>query len=155
MSKTYTLYREQIVETKLDRAWDFISSPRNLDRITPPDMRFEIITDLPERMYPGLLIEYRIDIPLLGKQTWLTELKHIREGHSFVDEQRTGPYKFWYHYHEITEVDGGVRFVDRVNYIMPLGPLGRLPHAIYVQHQLKKVFDFREKAMLQHLGEAG
>jgi ligand-binding SRPBCC domain-containing protein len=152
MANIHTLYREQVVATDMDRAWHFISAPANLDRITPPDMPFEIITELPETMYEGLLIEYRVGIPLLGKQRWLTELKHIREGHSFVDEQRIGPYKFWYHYHEMTEVEDGVRFVDRVNYVLPFGPVGGLAHPLFVRGQLKKVFDFRRKAMEEHLG---
>jgi ligand-binding SRPBCC domain-containing protein len=69
-------------------------------------MVFEIVSNLPEEMHEGLLVEYRVGIPLLGKQTWLSELKHIRERHSFVDEQLIGPYKLWYHYHEISKVEG-------------------------------------------------
>ena len=99
----------------------------------------------------GLLIEYRIGIPLIGKQTWLTEIKHIRERHSFVDEQRIGPYKLWYHYHEISEVEGGIRFVDQVTYSIPLGPLGKIARAVYVKGQLDKVFDYRREAMKQLL----
>ena len=88
MPKIHTLYREQTVATDLDTAWDFISRPENLNEITPDDMHFQIVSDVPERMRDGLIIEYRIGIPLLGKQVWLSELKHIRERHSFVDEQR-------------------------------------------------------------------
>ncbi|PXA05238.1 hypothetical protein DDZ13_04565 [Coraliomargarita sinensis] len=153
MAKIHTLYREQIIPTDIERAWEFISAPANLDIITPPDMSFDIITDVPDKMYNGLLIEYRVGIPFMGKQRWLTELKHIRENHSFVDEQRIGPYKLWYHYHEITEVDDGVRFVDRVNYVLPFGPFGGLAHPILVKPQLKKIFTFRCKAMEEHLRE--
>ena len=85
MPKIYQLHREQVIATDLETAWDFMSSPKNLDAITPDDLSFEIITEVPEVMYNGLLIEYRVGIPLLGKQTWLTELKHIRNNHSFVD----------------------------------------------------------------------
>ena len=152
MPRIHTLYREQVIQTNIERAWHFISMPVNLDAITPPDMSFEIITDLPDVMYNGLLIEYRVGIPLIGKQTWLTELKHIREGHSFVDEQRIGPYKIWYHYHEIAKVDSGVRFIDRVNYVMPFGPIGAIAHEIYVQKQLRHIFDYRKEAMAKHFG---
>lgn len=155
MAKIHTLYREQIIQTDIERAWQFINSPANLDAITPPDMSFEIITEVPEGMYNGLLIEYRVGIPLLGKQTWLTELKHIREGKSFVDEQRIGPYKIWYHYHEISEVEGGVRFIDQVNYVMPFGPFGELARAVYVKNQLKHIFDYRKEAMIEHLAAKG
>jgi ligand-binding SRPBCC domain-containing protein len=98
-------------------------------------------------MYNGLLIEYRVGIPLLGKQKWLSEIKHIREQHSFVDEQRIGPYKIWYHYHEITEVAGGIRFVDRVNYVLPFGPLGAIAHGLFVRRKLAHIFSFREQTL--------
>lgn len=152
MSSIHSLHREQTIATKIDRAWEFISAPANLDAITPPDMSFEIVSDLPDKMHEGLLIEYRVGIPFLGKQRWLTELKHIREGRSFVDEQRIGPYKFWYHYHEVMEVGDGVRFTDHVNYVLPFGPLGGLAHAFYVKRQLKQVFDYRRTAMEENLG---
>lgn len=153
MAKIYTLFREQIIPTTLDRAWDFISSPQNLDKITPPDLSFEIITPLPEKMTNGLLIEYRVGIPFLGKQTWLTELKHIKERHSFVDEQRIGPYKLWYHYHEISETDAGIRFIDQVSYVMPFDPFGRIAHPILVAPQLKAIFDYRAQITPKLLAE--
>lgn len=153
MPKVHQIKREITIPTDLGSAWDFIRSPANLNKITPDDMDFEIVSELPDTMYNGLLIEYRIGIPLLGKQTWLTELKHIRERHSFVDEQRTGPYKLWFHYHEITEIADGVRFRDHVSYIMPFGPLGSIARALYVKNELARVFDFREKAMRAHFGQ--
>ena len=152
MCKIHKLYREQTISTEIEKAWEFIRTPRNLNRITPDDMSFEIVSDLPEEMYNGLLIEYKIGIPIIGKQTWLSELKHIRDRHSFVDEQRFGPYKFWYHYHEIREVDSGICFVDRVNYIMPFGPIGAIARELYVKKQLNKIFDYRREAMQKYLG---
>ncbi|TVP77955.1 MAG: hypothetical protein EA353_09385 [Puniceicoccaceae bacterium] len=152
MPKIHLIKRELLLPTDLETAWEFIRSPANLDKITPGDMAFEIVSDLPDEMYNGLLIEYRIGIPLIGKQTWLTEIKHVRERHSFVDEQRVGPYKVWYHYHEIAEVADGVRFRDQVTYVMPFGPLGAIARALYVKNELQRVFDYREQAMKQLLG---
>jgi ligand-binding SRPBCC domain-containing protein len=143
------LYREQVIATDLNTAWDFIRRPQNLNRITPDDMTFEIISEVPEEMYNGLMIEYRIGIPLLGKQPWLSEIKHVRDHHSFVDEQRSGPYRLWYHYHEISEHADGVRFVDRVHYSLPFGPLGAIAHRLYVKKQLQYIFDYRKQAMVE------
>jgi ligand-binding SRPBCC domain-containing protein len=153
MPKIHQLHREQVIQTDLDTAWNFISSPSNLDSITPDDMSFEIVTEVPDIMYEGQLIEYRIGVPLIGRQTWLTEIKHIREHHSFVDEQLIGPYKIWYHYHEITRHPQGVHFIDRVNYVIPFGPLGQLAHLLYVKQQLKHVFDYREYAMREYFSK--
>jgi ligand-binding SRPBCC domain-containing protein len=145
MSKVYQFTKEQVIQTDLESAWDFIRSPANLNKITPPDMTFTIISDVPDQMYEGLIIQYKIGIPFIGDQNWVSEIKHIQDRHSFVDDQRIGPYKLWFHYHEITEVENGVRFFDRVTYSIPFGIFGELAHCLYVKPQLKKIFDFREK----------
>lgn len=143
----YILARQQRVTASMEQAWHFLQNPANLDRITPPDLRFRIVNAIPERMYDGLIVEYRITIPLMGTHSWVTEIKHIREGHSFVDEQRLGPYRFWYHYHEIRPAEGGVLLIDRVFYQPPFGILGRLLHRIYIRKTLERIFSYRRERL--------
>lgn len=151
----YILEREQRVSASKEQAWAFLQHPANLDRITPPDLRFRIVTDIPDIMDNGLIVEYRITIPLIGTHSWVTEIKHIREGHSFVDEQRLGPYRFWYHYHEIREMQDGVLLVDRVHYQPPLGLLGWLLHRLYIRRTLERIFDYRRERLAFYLSQAG
>ena len=139
----FILERQQWVETSVERAWKFLQHPANLDRITPPDLRFCIVTEIPEKMYNGLIVEYRITIPLIGTHTWVTEIKHIREGISFVDEQRLGPYRFWYHYHEIRKEKEGALLIDRVYYQPPFRILGNMLHFLYIRKTLERIFDYR------------
>lgn len=139
----YILERQQRVTGTLEQAWAFLQNPANLDRITPPDLQFHIVTDIPAIMYNGLIVEYRITIPLIGTHSWVTEIKHIREGLSFVDEQRLGPYRFWHHYHEIRQEKGGVLLMDRICYQPPFGVLGRLAHRLYIRQTLERIFDYR------------
>ncbi|WP_035274452.1 SRPBCC family protein [Desulfogranum japonicum] len=141
----YILERQQRVAANVERAWAFLQHPANLDRITPPDLRFRIVTDVPDIMYNGLIVEYRITIPFIGTHTWVTEIKHIREGISFVDEQRLGPYRFWYHYHEIQEEQDGVLLIDRVYYQPPVWFLGKLLHRLYIRKTLDRIFDYRQE----------
>ena len=140
----YILERQQRVTGTLEQAWTFLQNPANLDRITPPDLQFRIVTDIPAIMYNGLIVEYRITIPLIGTHAWVTEIKHIREGLSFVDEQRLGPYRFWHHYHEIRQDKGGVLLMDRICYQPPFGVLGRLAHRLYIRRTLERIFDYRQ-----------
>ena len=151
MSHLYRIERAQIINTNLQTAWDFLSNPRNLNRITPDSMQFEVCSELPDAMYAGLLIEYKIHLPLLGQQTWLSEIKYLNSGHSFVDEQRMGPYKFWYHYHSIEAVEEGVCFKDQIHYRLPGAPFDRLVHALYVRKQLATVFDYRCQRLVELL----
>ena len=150
----YILERQQKVGANLEQAWAFLQNPANLDRITPPDLKFRIVTDVPDVMYNGLIIEYRITIPLIGTHAWVTEIKHIREGLSFVDEQRLGPYRFWYHYHEIRRQADGVLLIDRVQYQPPMGILGRILHRLYIRKTLERIFDYRKECLATFLAQA-
>lgn len=145
----YQLKRTQFIKTDLKTAWDFFSSPGNLKKITPEYMGFDVKTELPDKMYEGLMIEYTVK-PLLGiPMNWITEIKTVKELEFFVDEQRKGPYKIWHHEHHFKEVDGGVEMTDIVSYELPLGILGRIMHPFVVQKKLEEIFDFRFKAVEQ------
>jgi ligand-binding SRPBCC domain-containing protein len=139
----YTLYREQYVDSTLTEAWDLLKNPANLDLITPDDLQFQIVSQVPQVMYNGLIVEYRIKIPWFGMHTWVAEIKHIKEMHSFVDEQRLGPYRFWYHYHQIDAEDGRIKVTDRVFYEIPYGVFGKILHFFFVSRTLKRIFDYR------------
>ena len=143
-----TLQSSQILRTSLERAWDFFSDPRNLARITPPELDFTVLTDLPERIHPGMMIEYRVR-PLLGLPVrWLTEITHVEPGKFFVDEQRIGPYRIWHHEHHFRQFDAArIEVTDRITYVLPLSPLGDLVHPFLVRPQLRKIFAYREKAV--------
>ena len=133
--------------------WEFISVPQNLNKITPPDMAFEIIGEPPEKTYTGLLLEYRVKVPLLGWSTWLTEIKYVEEGVSFMDEQRVGPYKLWLHTHKLEDVEGGTRMTDDIRYLVPFGPIGLLANILFVGRTLRRIFDYRRVKMEELFGK--
>ena len=141
----YTLHKEIEVAASLDQVWEFISHPQNLDRITPDDMEFNIVTDVPEEMFNGLLVEYRVKIPLIGWQVWVSELKHIQPGTYFVDEQKIGPYRFWYHEHRIEPAGDKVKVIDHVSYEVPFGVFGKMAHGLFIRPTLERIFRHREK----------
>ena len=105
----YQLKTEQKIPAGIDEVWDFISSPANLKKITPEHMGFNITSgELPEKMYPGMIITFKVS-PLLGiKMNWVTEITHVVDKEYFVDEQRVGPYAIWHHEHKLQPIDGGV-----------------------------------------------
>jgi len=147
MSPLHRLERAQVVPIDLDEAWAFFSDPRNLARITPPELGFRVTSELPERMYPGLFISYQI-APLLGiPMPWLTEITHVDERVMFVDEQRMGPYRIWHHEHWFREVPGGVEMRDIVHYALPFGLAGEVAHAVFVGRQVRGIFDYRERIL--------
>lgn len=148
------LKQSQTLPVDREVLWEFISVPQNLNKITPPDMAFEIIGESPEKTYTGLLLEYRVKVPLLGWSTWLTEIKYVQEGVSFMDEQRVGPYKLWLHTHKLEDVDGGTRMTDDIRYIVPFGPIGWIANVLFVGRTLRRIFDYRRVKMEEIFGKA-
>ncbi len=144
MSKVYSLKTVQHIPVSLDKAWAFFSNPGNLKDITPADLGFRIISQHHgDTMYAGQIIEYKVR-PVLGIPVyWMTEITHVEPRKFFVDEQRFGPYSLWHHQHHFREVEGGVEMTDIVHYKLPLGFLGDIAHALFVQRQLRNIFDFR------------
>ena len=104
MSKVYSIKTVQTIPISLDAAWDFFSSPANLQKITPASMGFNIISKHHgDKMYAGQVIEYTVK-PLLNIPLyWMTEITHVEELRYFVDEQRYGPYSMWHHQHHFKQ----------------------------------------------------
>jgi ligand-binding SRPBCC domain-containing protein len=150
----YQLHKTQNIPAPVKEVWDFISSPANLKKITPLYMGFNIISkNLPEKMYPGMIIGYRVS-PVFGiKTTWVTEITQIQEQEYFVDEQRVGPYDLWHHEHRIEVIPGGVHMSDTVSYKPPLGLLGSIANEIMIRRKLKEIFDFRKTALEDIFGK--
>jgi ligand-binding SRPBCC domain-containing protein len=139
----YQLKRVQHVSTDLQTCWDFFSSPANLAKITPKSMGFNVLTEVPDKMYPGLMIGYTVK-PLLGiPLEWITEITHVEQGKYFVDEQRKGPYNIWHHEHHFEETEKGILMTDIVTYELPFGLLGKLVHPILVKSKLNQIFGYR------------
>jgi ligand-binding SRPBCC domain-containing protein len=144
----YQIRTQQFLAAKLDAVWDFISSPANLKKITPEHMGFDITTpEISKKMYPGMVIGYKVR-PIWGfKTTWITEITHVAEKQYFVDEQRLGPYTMWHHEHHIEERDGGVMMTDIVSYIPPFGFIGSIANSLFIRQQLDTIFSYREKRL--------
>jgi ligand-binding SRPBCC domain-containing protein len=104
----YQEKHSQHFNSSLDELWDFISNPYNLKLITPDYMGFDIVSkDLPDKIYEGMIISYKVS-PLLGiKTTWVTKITHISDKHYFVDEQGVGPYEIWHHQHFLESTSKG------------------------------------------------
>lgn len=150
--KLYQLHSIQSLPIPAAQAWDFLSDPENLKRITPVHMDFTILHPINRPMYPGQIIQYSVSpFPFL-KTRWVTEITHVREGKYFVDEQRFGPYKLWHHKHFIHEVEGGVAMEDIVDFKLPFGFFGRIAYELLVRKQLYKIFKFREQKLVQLFG---
>ncbi|MGD9331871.1 MAG: SRPBCC family protein [Desulfobacterales bacterium] len=147
--KTHCIERIQRLPIGLDQAWAFFSNPANLPLITPPWLNFTITSRVPATIYPGLILTYRLSPAAGFAIPWVSEITHARAPRYFVDEQRSGPYRFWHHQHHLAAAPGGVQVIDTVHYSLPLGIFGLALHALWVKRRLDEIFSFRYHALDQ------
>lgn len=152
--KVHSLEQEQWLPISLEEAWEFFSSPRNLDEITPPELGFKIESLPSEDMYEGEIITYKVKLLPGVWIPWVTEIKSVREEESFIDEQRSGPYRFWHHRHHFESKDGGTLMKDLVHYSVGRWIVGELAHAVYVRKKLERIFEFRRLVLEERFGKS-
>lgn len=146
------LHREQFIPAPVDRVWNYFADPKNLNEITPPDMNFEIVAGGDECMYEGQIVEYRVEFIRGLRSLWLTEIAHVREEKYFVDDQRLGPYRFWYHEHFFQPSNAGVKMTDHITYAAPFGFLGDMVNFMWIQNRLAYIFDYRRQKISDLFG---
>lgn len=140
-----------VVPRPLAETWNFFSRPENLEKLTPPDVSFEIRSPVSDvEMYEGMIIQYRVS-PFPGFKTdWVTEITRIKHHEHFIDDQRVGPFALWHHQHWFENLgDGRTKMTDILHYQAPLGPLGTLADWLFVNAQVKGIFTAREEAIRQ------
>jgi ligand-binding SRPBCC domain-containing protein len=150
--RVYVLERRQRVDVPAERAFAFYADARNLEAITPPWLRFRVLTPDPIPMARGTLIDYRLRLHGLPLR-WRTRIAVWEPPRRFVDVQLSGPYVGWEHTHTFDpDGNGGVVIADRVRYALPLGGLGALAHRLFVRRDLDRIFDHRTRAIAARFG---
>ena len=135
----FTLETRLFLPRPLDIVFLFFADAANLEAITPPWLRFAIVTPHPIAMHAGALIQYRLrlhGIPL----RWQSEITTWEPPHRFVDEQRRGPYRTWIHEHTFKESKVGCEVCDFIRYAA-LG--GWVADRLFVGHNVRRIFEYR------------
>lgn len=145
----HSIKNVQQLPMNLEEAWHFFSSPKNLPKITPPDMGFIITSDKTdvETMYAGQIITYILKPMFNVPIKWMTEITHVKDKEYFVDEQRFGPYKLWHHKHSFVKTPTGVEMTDVVNYVIPFGFIGEIAHRLFLRKRIEYIFTYRTKVL--------
>ncbi len=140
------LEREQRLPGSPADVFAFFADARNLEAITPPLLRFRLITPTPIAIGRGTLIRYRLRVRGVPV-SWLTEITRWDPPHGFVDEQRKGPFALWHHTHSF-QADGDETIMrDVVRYAIGYGPLGALADALLVRRDVAAIFDHRARCV--------
>jgi ligand-binding SRPBCC domain-containing protein len=147
---THEFTAEQWLPIPRDELFSFFADAANLEALTPPWLKFSIITPVPIAMRPGALIDYRLrvrGVPL----RWRTEITAWEPPVRFVDEQIRGPFRRWIHEHRFEPRDGGTLAVDRLRYAVPGGAL---INWLIVRHDVARIFAFRTAKLRERFAAA-
>jgi ligand-binding SRPBCC domain-containing protein len=148
----YVLERQQRVNASRHEVFAFFADAANLEKMTPSQLGFTILTPQPIEMKKGALIDYKIKLYGIPMK-WKTVIDEYEPEDRFIDVQLKGPYAVWRHTHTFVDAQGGgTDLGDRVVYELPFGPLGRLVHAAFVKRQLAQIFDYRQGVMRELFG---
>jgi ligand-binding SRPBCC domain-containing protein len=144
---------ELILPVPREELWDFFCQPDNLNKLTPEQAGFRIISNLEgQGIFPGMLIEHEVR-PFLGIPLyWVTEIIHVEKPFTFIDRQLIGPYALWHHQHSFSVHEEGVLMTDTLHYQVGLGILGTIADKLLVENKIEEIFDFRRKAALTLFG---
>ncbi len=134
-----------------ERVFGFFADATNLERITPPELRFRILNPPPVIIRQGTLLDYRLRLHGIPFH-WQSLISTWQPSDCFVDEQVRGPYHSWIHRHRFLEDGAGTVIEDSVDYELPLGPLGRVIQPL-VRLQLDRIFAYRQRAVTACLAE--
>jgi ligand-binding SRPBCC domain-containing protein len=142
----HILVKETVINRPLKEVFDFFSKAENLNKITPPDMQFQILTPLPINIQKGTLIDYKIKVNGIPFK-WKTLISTWEPPFRFVDEQLNGPYNTWNHEHTFEERDGKTYMKDVVKFKSPGWILEPLINALFIEKKVKGIFEYREKML--------
>lgn len=145
------LRREMLIQRSPEELFPFFSDARNLEKITPTFLRFQLVTPSPIEMRAGTQIEYVLRVRGI-RLRWRSDITFWEPPHRFVDVQLLGPYRWWHHEHRFESVPGGTRAVDAVEYAVPGG---WLVDFLFVRRDLRRIFDYREAALRRIFPGAG
>ncbi|MFT3743949.1 MAG: SRPBCC family protein [Pyrinomonadaceae bacterium] len=147
----HRLLREQTLHLPIAEVFDFFADAGNLERITPPELNFHIITPRPIDIKQGTLIDYQLKMRGIPMK-WRTEISVWEPPFRFVDQQLRGPYRQWIHTHTFTELAPTQTLMeDEVRYRLPFEPLGDIAN-YFVKGELAYIFDYRQKIVTELLG---
>lgn len=147
----FELRTEILVPGRTEDVFSFFADAGNLELLTPPWLKFQILTPRPIEMRVGALIDYRIWMRVLPMK-WRSRITAWEPPHRFVDEQLRGPYRRWIHEHTFEQVGDQVAVRDHVQYAVPGGPLiERAVHALLVKPDIDRIFAYRVEAMRREL----
>ena len=137
-----TFIKSSYINCDIKSLFDFHTNTNNLTKITPPDIKVELLT---KDFKPGISQIMKIKstkyfIPML----WEVKIEKLDEPNLLVDVAIKSPFAFWEHKHIFIKHENMCELKDVITFKIPFGILGNLLNG-FVKKDLQSMFDFRHK----------
>jgi ligand-binding SRPBCC domain-containing protein len=156
-----TFIHSFVVNSPIDRVWEFYTDIKHLELITPPEVELNIINATSQKVTLGseIWLEGKIIMMLSKRSKWhsiITSYSVSLQQYSYVDEMLTGPFKKWRHLHIFSSVNNNnnhkqTQVLDEIHFELPYGLIGKL-FDDYAYRMLEKLFSYRKLATIRALG---
>lgn len=147
-SKNRVFFTEVIIPSDLAKVFSFFSDAKNLEKITPPWLKFRVLSQSTDKIGEGTEFEYSLKVRGFPVQ-WRSQILKWKENERFVDQQLKGPYRKWEHLHLFKQHEKGTLMIDQVDYALPFGTLGDVFGGWYVERDVRSIFEYRKKVILE------
>lgn len=144
--KFHVYHKRTLVNGTLNNVFDFFSKAENLNLLTPPDLKFIILTASPIVMQLGTQINYKLSLNGISFG-WRTEITGFEPPLFFEDTQVRGPYRIWKHRHHFEAYGNQTIMTDEVRYLSPGYFLEPLINRLFIKKKVERIFEYREKKL--------
>lgn len=132
-----------------EAVFPFFGAARNLERITPPFLRFRIRRVRGEPFGKDSVIDYRLRLHGLPIH-WRTLIEVWEPPRRFVDLQVRGPFRAWRHEHTFEAAGGRTLVTDTVDFDLYCRRLACTPvlgWLRWIEADLRAIFAYRQQAV--------
>ncbi len=122
----------------------FHESPQALTALIPPWESMAVV-ESPGSLAPGSKVVLRGRVGPLAVE-WVAIHTEYAPPHLFADRQESGPFAYWYHRHRFLDDGQGCTILrDEVEYLPPLGMIGRTLGGGFLRRKLDRMFAYRHE----------
>lgn len=144
----YEIYTKFEVNTNINETWDFFTNVKNISKIMPKELNFNVTSKTSKKLYEGEIITFRTKIPHIPLLTTniISEIKKISTKEYFIDQQISGPYKIWHHEHHFKKSKNNTTIIsEKIHYKLHFHPFSRVLHKLFIRRQIVNLFQYRIK----------
>ena len=150
MIKAKSFLKRSSIRCSSELAYKWHINQFSFERLVPPWESVNLI-DWERPIKDGSQAHFEIKLGPLTL-SWLATHHGVVPGKTFSDKQTKGPFQYWNHKHSFIE-DAEDSFIleDKIEYRVPVGPLGSIVTDGAIEAKIRKGFNYRHETTKKDL----